>query len=524
MVRAGHDEASVEGVFSCTQALSARLEAAGLGAGGDEVLVRRTVSATGRGRAWVNGNLVTVGVLQQVMRGVVDIAGQLEHATLYDEARHLELVDRFGAVEGEASALGRYQMAFGAHRALEQALEDLGGDERALAAKTEFLRFQVAELQAAKVSAGEEARLEEGRRRLAGAARLLELARAVDDALSGREASASELVGQAAHKLEDMARIDASVAPISERVLAAAAELDEACRGVGRYLAALELDPGRLRDVEDRLFLVRSLARKQGVRSDELPARLAALEGELDELEHRTERRVEVAQALERSRAALLEAAGELSKAREAAARRLEAEVGQLFERLALKHAQLRVELAPVEPGPTGADAVRLLFSANPGEPPRPLARTASGGEASRVMLALKAVLSTTEAVAVSVLDEVDTGVSGAIADVVGRLIRDLSCSRQVLCITHLPQVAAHAQQHLVVSKRVAEGRVRSSVEALTSAEARSNELARLLSGSQVSREARAAAQVLLASAARGTASAANARRKSAPGRARRTA
>jgi DNA repair protein RecN (Recombination protein N) len=193
-----------------------------------------------------------------------------------------------------------------------------------------------------------------------------------------------------------------------------------------------------------------------------------------------------------------------LTVARQAAARRLEERVGQGLSRLALKHAHLSVELAVAEPGPFGADSVRLLFSANPGEPPRPLARTASGGEASRVMLALKAVLSTTEAVSVSVLDEVDTGVSGAVADVVGRLIRDLSSSRQVLCITHLPQVAAHAQQHLRVSKRLAQGRVRSTVQTLTTIEARADELARLLSGSEVTREARAAAQVLLSSAAEG--------------------
>ncbi|MCU0697308.1 MAG: DNA repair protein RecN [Myxococcaceae bacterium] len=504
MVRAGADEASVEGVFVRSRGLAERLDAAGLEGDGDEVLVRRTVAASGRGRAWVNGHLVTVGVLQQLMRGVVDIAGQLEHATLYDEAHHRELVDRFGALEGDEGPLGAYARHYAEHRALEARLDELGGDERAVAAKVEFVRFQVSELLAAKVVAGEEAALEVERRRLASTARLSELARGVDDVLSGRDGSAADLLGQASHRVSEMERVDPTVAPLRERLGAAAAELDEACRGVARYLSGLELDPGRLREVEERLDLVRSLSRKHGVGCDELPARLEGLQRELDGLEHRAERRAEALEALSRSRLALTEAAAALTKARQAAARRLELEVGAGLSRLALKDAQLRVELEPSEPGPFGADQVRLLFSANPGEPPRPLAKTASGGEASRVMLALKAVLSTTEAVSVSVLDEVDTGVSGAVADVVGRLIRDLSGNRQVLCITHLPQVAAHAQQHLKVSKRVVQGRVRSTVETLGSLEARADELARLLSGSEVTREARAAAQVLLASAAKG--------------------
>jgi DNA repair protein RecN (Recombination protein N) len=504
IIRAGCEEASVEGVFVASSGLRQRLEAAGIEAGGEEVLVRRTVSTSGRSRAWVNGSLVTVSVLQQVMRGVIDIAGQLEHATLYDEIRHRELVDRFGELDGDGGPLVQYQARHQAHRSLELRLAELGGDERSVVARTEFLRFQAHELRAAKLVAGEEPLLEAERRKLAGAARLMESARAVDDTLSGREGSATELIGQATHRLVDMERLDPAVSGLRERLAAAAAELDEACRGVSRYLSGLDLEPGRLREVEERLDLIKALARKHGLPSAELPARLLALDAELDDLEHRAERRAEAMRAIEVSQGELASAAAVLTVARQAAARRLEERVGQGLSRLALKHAHLSVELAVAEPGPFGADSVRLLFSANPGEPPRPLARTASGGEASRVMLALKAVLSTTEAVSVSVLDEVDTGVSGAVADVVGRLIRDLSSSRQVLCITHLPQVAAHAQQHLRVSKRLAQGRVRSTVQTLTTIEARADELARLLSGSEVTREARAAAQVLLSSAAEG--------------------
>jgi len=192
-----------------------------------------------------------------------------------------------------------------------------------------------------------------------------------------------------------------------------------------------------------------------------------------------------------------------LTKARREAGQLLERRVGERLGRLALKNARFTVELMPAAPSSLGADQVRFLFAPNPGEPARPLARTASGGEASRVMLAIKSVLAATERVTVSVLDEVDTGVGGAVADVVGRLIKDLSTHRQVLCITHLPQVAAHASRHLRIEKHLTGGRVQSTIEVLATLDARSDELARMLSGVEVSKEARAAAQVLIAGAAR---------------------
>lgn len=514
MIRSGADEAEVEGVFELNAELGTRLEESGLGRGGDEVLIRRTVSAHGRSRAWVNGSLVTVGVLQGVMRGVVDIAGQLEHASLYDEENHRSLVDRFGGLDGAQGPRAAYQALFETRRLALNRLTELGGDEREVRAKLEFLRYQVKELEAARVEVGEEARLEADRRRLSGAARLEALARAADQVLSQQEANAGDLLREASLRLGEMEKVDPAVRAVRERVVAATLELEEGCRALSRYLATLEHEPGRLRDLEERLDLVRSLSRKHGTTVDELPARLAALSVQLEQVENRGALREEALAEVARLERALGETGGALSVARRAAAQRLEADVKSALAKLALKSACFRVEVTSGAPAATGLDVVRFLFSANPGEPARPLARIASGGEASRVMLAIKAVLASTERVAVSVLDEVDTGVGGAVADVVGRLIRDVAVHRQVLCITHLPQVAAHAERHLRVRKQEEGGRVRSSIEVLTTTDARSDELARMLSGVEVSREARAAAQVLIASAARSEAPQARRRKR----------
>jgi DNA repair protein RecN (Recombination protein N) len=508
VLRAGCDEASVEGVFEGTPELSQRLEERGLGAG-DEVLIRRTVSAQGRGRAWVNGNLVTVTVLEQVMRGLVDLAGQLEHASLFDEDSHRSLVDRFGQVEEPRAA---YAARWLERQSVLRKLQALGGDENEARARAGYLEFQVDELVAAAVKPGELAALDLERRRLSGAARLEGLASVADDLLATRDVNASDLVREAAQRLAEMEKLDPSARPIRERVAAALAELDESTRLLSRYLSALERNPGRLREVEDRLDLVQALARKHGVGPEALAGRAQALAEELDLLRRRAELRAAAERELAEADRQLTRAATQLTQARRVAAGGLERKIGECLERLALKNARFSVELVEAPPSATGADALRFLFSANPGEPARPLSKVASGGEASRVMLAIKAVLAATERVSVSVLDEVDTGVGGAIADVVGRLIKDLSAHRQVLCITHLPQVAAHAQCHLRIEKRRVGQRVHSSIELLNSLEARSNEVARMLSGVEISKEARAAAQVLITSAAM----------PDAPGKARR--
>ncbi len=503
VVRAGAEEAVIEGVFVRTEALAARLSELGLPDDGPEVLVRRTVGRQGRGKAHVNGALVTVGVLGRLMRGQVDIAGQHEHMGLFDTSTHLALVDRVGGLSSSEGPLAVYQEAWRSLEALEAKLGELGGDEAQVAARVDYLSFQLEEIDRVQPKAGEEVLLETERRRLASGERLRQAASLAEDLVSLREGAALELVGRALHGVIEAEKLDEGLAQVRQALTSAQAELDEASRGLSRYLGALDSDPGRLSEVDDRLDALRRLCRKHAAPLEAVIAKRDALAAELEQLTHRAERRAEVeaqrAQALE----LVIAQGAALSASRAAAARDLEGAVSSGLERLIMKSARFEVHLEATAPRAEGCDAVELRFSANPGEPPRPLARVASGGEASRVMLALKAALADGDGCACSVFDEADAGVGGAVADVVGRLIKDVAAHRQVLCITHLPQVAAHADTHLHIEKAEAKGRVRSKVRRLEEGDARMHELARMLSGVEVTREALGAAAALLRTAHR---------------------
>ncbi len=501
-IRAGADEAVVEGVFARTPALAARLAELGLPDDSAELCVRRLVGRQGRGRVHVNGALVTVGVLQRLMKGQVDIAGQHEHMALLDAAQHLELVDRFGGLTG-GPALRAWDEAWGRLREAEAQLAALGGDESQVAARLDFLAFQRDELARVAPQPGEDLTLEAERRRLASAERLRRTVGEAEELVATRDGSACELLGRALQLVGEAERLDPGLEKVRAALASAQAELDEAGRGLSRYLSSLDGDPRRLEELEDRLDALRRLCRKYAAPLEGVLARQAAIEVELEALSHRAERRAEALAARDGLVAEARVAAEQLTAARRAAATKLSRAVLAGLERLAMGRARFEVQFEAAPLGPTGADAVQVLFCANPGEALRPLAKVASGGEASRVMLALKAALAGSDACACSVFDEADAGIGGAVADVVGRLIKDISAHRQVLCITHLPQVAAHADAHLRIEKGEARGRTRSVVEALGPGEARTRELARMLSGLEVTREALGAAEALLRSAVR---------------------
>lgn len=502
VIRAGADEAIVEGVFEKRDALAERLAELGLPDDGPELCVRRLVGRQGRGRVHVNGALVTVGVLQRLMKGQVDIAGQHEHMALLDAGQHLALVDRFGGLPGGAEA-GAWEAAWARLREAEGRLSSLGGDDGQVAARVDFLTFQRDEIARVAPVAGEDVTLETERRRLASAERLRRTVGEAEELVSTRDGAASELLGRALQLVGEGEKLDPGLEKVRASLLAAQAELDESARGLSRYLSSLDGDPGRLEELEERLDALRRLCRKHAAPLEGVIAKQAALEAELDDLQHRAERRAEALAAREVALAEARAAAAVLSQARRAAAVRLQRAVADGLERLAMGRARFEVQFEAAPLGPTGADAVQLLFSANAGETLRPLAKVASGGEASRVMLAMKAALAGSDACACSVFDEADAGIGGAVADVVGRLIKDISGHRQVLCITHLPQVAAHADAHLRIEKGETKGRVRSVVHVLEPGEARARELARMLSGVEVTREALGAAEALLRSALR---------------------
>jgi len=559
VLRDGAEEAVVEALFELPAGhpVLARLAAAGLvepraGASPDEVrelLVRRVAARGGRGRAFVNGALCTLGMLEEALRGAVDISGQHEHVSLLDPATHLDLLDAHAGLDaptGERAEgqpdeaaperaggpgerrlaprsgaraehspgtnvplLLRYRAAHAALAALVREREALSADEGERARRADYLAFQLAELDRADPRPGELDALEDERRVLASAEKLREAARAAEALAYGEEGSASERVAQAARALAEAALLDRRLEPTLALLRSAAVELEEAGRELGRYADGAGGDPERLLAVEERLELLRALARKHGS-LDQAVSRRAGMREELAGLRGGGERLGEIdgeIAARGREAAAL---ARELSLVRAAAARGFAASVRDELDGLAMGRCRIEVALPPPESGipvdglllgAGGAEGAEILIAPNPGEPLRPLAKIASGGELSRILLAVKRTLSRKDPVATYVFDEVDAGIGGAVAEAMGRVLSEVSRGRQVICVTHLPQVAAFADRHHRVEKRIAGGRTRAAVALLEADEDRRREVARMIAGATITDSALDHAAALIAAA-----------------------
>jgi DNA repair protein RecN (Recombination protein N) len=503
--RAGADEAVVEAVVEIPADLRRRVRVVLEGAGlpmndDDEVFIRRVIHRGGRSRTWVNGALTTAARLAELGALLIDLSGQHQHQGLVDPGRHRELLDALAATRAKAEIapeVTAMTVAWDALHAVDTELATLGGDDRARVARADFVTFQLDELETARLEPGEDARLEAERVRLAAVDQLSAGARAAEDALYGGDDSAVDRVGTAARELERLVRLDGELAGCARALGEARAVVEDVAAQLRRYAERLDGDPERLAWIDDRLALIKRLARKHGGATvDELIACAHTLRAELDTLTGRDSRLAELT-ALRASALARAEAAGRaLTAVRTAASRKLEKEVGAALAELGLAAARLTVAIEPRPLGPTGADKVELLLGANRGEEARPLARIASGGELSRIMLALKLALRRADEVATYVFDEVDAGIGGATATAVGAQIRAVANHRQVLCVTHLPQIAAHADHHFHVEKSEIAGRTETHVGKLT-ASARKDELARMLGGETTPRARAHAAELL---------------------------
>ena len=524
-LREGAEEAVVEALFELSPSHPAleRLREAGLPvpAGGGEVLVRRVATRSGRGRAFVNGALCTVGMLESALRGLVDLTGQHEHVALLDEATHLSILDASAGVDGEGGLLARYRAAHQALAAAERRRAELVAAREERARRADWLAYQLREIDAARPRPGEELDLDRERQVLASAERLRAAAREAEAAVYAEEGSATERVGRAARSLTEAVQLDPRLDAPLTLLRSAAAELDEAGRSLARYAEAAAGDPERLSEVTERLEVLRALARKHGGTLDAALARAEGMRAELAEVENDAGelQRLECIARDAGAEARALAAA--LSEARRAAADALVRAVRRELAALAMARCRVEVEFFAPETalehagaalGKDGAERARILIAPNPGEPPRPLARVASGGELSRLLLALKRALARTDPVDTYVFDEVDAGIGGAVADAVGRLLAEVSQERQVVCVTHLPQVAAFADRHLRVEKRVQGGRTATGVVSLATADERRDEVARMVAGATLTPSALEHARALLA-AARAAPAAASGRR-----------
>jgi DNA repair protein RecN (Recombination protein N) len=523
--RTGADEAVVEATVEIPDDLRGRVAGVLEGAGlpppdGDEVFIRRIIQRGGRSRCYVNGALTTAARLGELGALLIDLSGQHQHQGLVDPGRHLEIIDLFAATTGKkagrkgepagdptakdaeaAGELAAMDAAWGELKRCDELLASLGGDEREREARVDYLRFQLEELDGAGLKPNEDAEIDIERARLASVDALQSAARTAEEVLYGGDDSARDRVAAASREIERALRTDPTLEPVSRQLSEIETLIDDAADQLRGYADKLEGDPERLAWLDERLALIRRLTRKHGGTLAEVVAKTAELRTELEALTGRETKLAEVAAARSAAEAAAISAAAALTRRRTAAARRLEKEVGAALAELGMAAAKLSVVVEARPLGPTGADRIELMLASNKGEDTRPLVKIASGGELSRIMLALKLALRQAEEVATYVFDEVDTGIGGATAQVVGAQIRTVADHRQVLCVTHLPQIAAYADHHFHVEKTELAGRTETHVRKLTGT-ARKDELARMLGGHATAR-AKAHAAELLAEAAR---------------------
>ena len=507
VVRGGTEEAEVEALFELLPAsrAAAKLEAAGI-PGERELVVRRVVQAEGRSRAYVNGRLCTAAQLADIAADLCDIASQHESVSLTDPSTHVEYLDAFGRLESD-----RLQVAerVDALALVQRELEAASAQERGRAEREDFLRWQLREIDELDPHDGEETELEHERARLRHAEKLQSATRRAAERLYEGEGAVCDELARLGAELDQAAAIDGSLAPLARTVESARGELSDAARALARYAEAVEASPERLAEVEERAFRLQKLLRKHGPATADLLAHRASLERDLASLASASERVGQLETEKARRAAEAGTAARALSRKRRDAAEKLADAIGRELAQLGMGRARVVVDVQPTASAGeallvdgarltrTGIDRVEFLIAPNRGEEPRPLRRIASGGELSRALLALKRVLAEKGPAGTYVFDEVDAGVGGAIAEVIGRSIADIARHRQVVCITHLPQIAALADAHFVVDKTESRGRTSTTVKRLTASE-RVEEIARMIGGIKVGDAARRAAAELL--------------------------
>jgi DNA repair protein RecN (Recombination protein N) len=531
LLRSGAEALTVDAQFELTPPIADRLapllEAHGLPADDRTTLVlRRVVPRTGRGRCFVQAELTTQAVLAEVGEVLIDICSQHEHHSLAHVARHLELLDSYARVENE---LADYAAAYREYRAASVELEQLRTSASQGTADADYLNYQIEELERIAPKPGEYDSLRRRLELLRHAQRWADFARAGHDLLYENEDSVAGQLASMAERARRGASHSERLATVAEQLAAAAASCEEADRELLRFLGELELEPGELEQAEERLSELAALQRKHSAAADQLGDRLEAMRAQLEALSNAQERIADLEARASSLRARALQRALALRQTRDRARAGLSQAVVAELGALHIAHARFDAGLEPLpedQLGPRGLDRIQFLFCANPGEPLAPLSRVASGGELSRVLLAVKGVLSIGDRVATYVFDEIDAGVGGAVAVAIGQRLSRAAQQHQVLCTTHLPQIAAHADAHYRVDKRMRGGRTTTLVAQLSNQE-RIEELARMLGGSRVTETARTHARQLLREAAHAVAAPtghAQSRRRGSTSLARRTA
>ncbi|HKG48440.1 MAG TPA: DNA repair protein RecN [Pyrinomonadaceae bacterium] len=497
LIKSGADRGSIEGLFSVTPNpdLESLLENAGLSAT-HELIVRRELSATGRNKTFINNQLATQSLLRDLRPYLVDIHGQGDQQTLFNPETHLEILDAFA---GNGALRAGVAEAYRRWTAVRRELESLQHDEAKKFQLVDTLKFQITELERAQLSPGEEEKLEEERRRLANVEKLTTLCQASYSRIYEDDEAAVTRVRHTLKDVEELAEYESSFRDYLEGLETARAVLEDLSFSLRDFADRLEFSPARLAEIEDRLAELSRLKRKYGGSIAASLEHLARSEDRLREIETSDERERELNVELAAAHERYLELARKLHKERVKAAKKFEQAVEKGIAEVAIDNARFQVQVndSVEAAGQKGIDHTEFYFSANAGEEVKPLARVASGGEASRLMLVLKTVANGSQFPRTIVFDEIDTGIGGRVSEAVGIKLKKLAQTNQVLCVTHQPQIARFADSHLVVQKEALKGRTQVSIGRLDKA-GRVEELARMLTGAEITDSARKHAKELL--------------------------
>ena len=496
VVREGASRADITAVFRSSDALDAWLAERELAGDPGTVLLRRVVDADGRSRALINGNPATAALLRELGERLVDIHGQHASQSLLRAGGQRLLLDAFAGLSDDTRAVGEAWLAW---RELARDLEAAESGQREIALERDRLAWQASELEKLRLAPGEWAQLNEDQRRLAHAASLIEGTQGAADALADNDDALVSRLHQIVHRLRPLAAIDAQLTEAVELLDSAAIQIDEAASTLSAYADRVDLDPGRLEQAEQRIGAIFEAARRLRLSPEAIPEALESMQQKLLELEAAQD--IDGLRAKARAVRERFDAlAARLSAARRKAAKTLSVGVSAHLAGLGMAGGRLEIACEAAEPSASGADAIEFRVAAHAGATPRPLAKVASGGELSRIGLAISVLAAQANPVPTLIFDEADAGVGGAVADAIGELMRQLGGDRQVLCVTHLPQVAAKAHRHYRVSKETADGRTTSRIEPLERS-GRVEEIARMLGGAEITATTRKHARELLAQA-----------------------
>ena len=493
LIRTGCQEAVVEAAFELNKTNTTELRALLAEQGietdpREDLIVRRVLSASGKNKIYINGSLANLATLAALGANLADIHGQHEHQSLLSLERQMEMLDSFGGLTGLREDLaGIYHQL----QAVRKALAKLEAGEQNRAQREDILLYQKNEIEAATLKPGEDENLANEQKILANSEKLAGLSRAADEELYSSDGSVLSGLKKAMTSLREIAAIDNRLTPVLELCEAGRVQIEEAAREVSSYADRMEFDPERLERIGDRLDTIQKLKKKYGDTIEKIIVFSIKISAELERMERSTEEIERLKSEIHAIKFSLTSKAQELTKNRVTAGRVLEKKIEAELVQLGMKKAILNVKITQ-EPGgdtldgrklgPRGADRVEFLIAPNPGEEPRPLAKIASGGELSRIMLALKTILMEGDSIPTLVFDEVDAGIGGAVAEEVGKKLKRVAAKRQVFCITHLPQIASMATSHYGVAKFVKMDRTSAEVRLLGEQE-RVNEIARMLGG-----------------------------------------